>query len=93
MTRPINPPNELAGAVALLTATHQMLEGGLTGPQYAAIVDDTTAELWADRPVDAVRAVAYMGVRLASLFATHSGTDAETVLGFLGTEVASLPQA
>ncbi|MDH6432607.1 hypothetical protein M2158_001084 [Streptomyces sp. SAI-144] len=92
MTRAINPPNELAGAVALLTATHQMLEGGLTGPQYAAIVDETTADTWADQPVDAVRAVAYMGVRLASLFAAHTDTDVETVLGFLGAEVASLPQ-
>ncbi|MBE8471064.1 hypothetical protein [Streptomyces justiciae] len=92
MTQPPNGRAELAGAVALLTATHQMLEGDLTGPQYAAIVDDTTAELWADKPVDTVRAVAYMGVRLACLLAAHTDTEVETVLGFLGSEVASLPQ-
>ncbi|MFJ8822400.1 hypothetical protein ACIREE_11520 [Streptomyces sp. NPDC102467] len=88
----INAPAELAAGVALIAATHQMLDGQLTGPQYAALIDDTTAEQWADRPVDAVRAVAYLGVRIASLFATATDTDVETVLGFLGAEVASLPE-
>lgn len=91
-TREINGPAELAAGVALLTATHQVLDGQLTGPQYAAVVDDTTAELWASDPIDAVRAVAYLGIRLASLFATATGTDVETVLGFLGQETAQLPE-
>ncbi|MGY1499174.1 hypothetical protein ACW4TU_21745 [Streptomyces sp. QTS52] len=92
MTRPINAAADLRAGVALLTATHQMLEGGLPPAQYAAIVDDTTTELWPDKPVDAVRAVAYLGVRLASLLAAHTEQDIDTVLGFLGAEVASLPQ-
>ncbi|MFE5200000.1 hypothetical protein ACFQ93_40975 [Streptomyces sp. NPDC056601] len=92
MTQTVNGPAELRAGVALLAATHQMLDGHLTGPQYAAVVDDTTAELWADAPEDAVRAVAYLGVRIAALFATATGTEVETVLGFLGSEVASLPE-
>ncbi|WP_420035072.1 hypothetical protein ACN2WE_24000 [Streptomyces sp. cg28] len=92
MSRVINPPAELAAALALLTATHQMLEGQLTGPQFAALVDDTTAEQWSDQPVDAVRAVGYLGVRIASLLAAHTDRSVETVLGFLGQEIASLPR-
>ncbi|MFF2437945.1 hypothetical protein ACFVU4_27900 [Streptomyces sp. NPDC058107] len=87
----IKPTAELRAGMALLTATHQMLEGVLTEQQYAAVVEDTTAEHWADSPEDAVRAVGYLGVRIASLLALHTGQDVETVLGFLGSEVASLP--
>ncbi|MYW66280.1 hypothetical protein GTY65_19805 [Streptomyces sp. SID8379] len=91
--RDIDGPAELRAGLALLTATHQMLDGSLTGPQYARLVDETTTEHWADTPQDAVRAVAYLGVRIASLFATATDTDIDVVLGFLGCELASLPDS
>lgn len=85
------PAAELRASVALLAATHQLLGGQLTDEQYGALVDETTAEAWPDNPVDAVRAVAYMGLRACSLLATATGQDIDTVLGFLGQETATLP--
>ena len=87
-----HPAAELAAGVALINATHQTLTDQMTACQYAAVVEDITAEHWPDSPEDAVRAVAYMAVRLASLFAAATDTDVDTVLGFLGSEIASLPQ-
>jgi len=87
----VQPAAELRAGVALLAATHQLLDGQLTPDQYGALVDDTTAEAWTDNPIDAVRAVAYMGLRACSLLATATGKDVDIVLAFLGAEAASLP--
>jgi uncharacterized protein (DUF4213/DUF364 family) len=84
VTTPENAPAQLAAGVAILNATQQLLTGQMTDAEFAAVVDG-------EQPADAVRAVAYLGVRIASLFATATDTEVETVLGFLGAEVASLP--
>lgn len=85
------PAAELRAGVALLASAHQLLTGQLDEADYAAVVDSTTADTWSDNPVDAVRAVAYMGLRACSLLATATGTDVDTVLGYLGAEAAGLP--
>lgn len=89
----INPGAELRYGMTMLTATHQFLTGQLTDVQYGAIIEEATTDLAPQEPADLVRPCLYMGVRLASLFATATNTDVETVLGFLGSEVAALPES
>lgn len=93
MTTPTAPAAELRAGVAMLNAAHQVLNGQMTDTEFADTVTGLVTDLWPDQPTGAVWPVAYMGLRAASLFATATDTDVETVLGFLGAETASLPDA
>ncbi|WP_327429470.1 hypothetical protein [Streptomyces sp. NBC_01236] len=88
----INPGAELRYGMTMLTATHQYLTGQLGAAEFAAIIEEATDDLAPEGPADLVRPCLYMAVRLASLFATATDTDVETVLGFLGSEVAQLKE-
>lgn len=88
----INPGAELRYGMTMLTATHQYLTGQLSDVEYGTLIEEATEEYAPQEPADLVRPCLYMGVRLATLFATATGTDVETVLGFLGSEVALVPE-
>ncbi|WP_030342271.1 hypothetical protein [Streptomyces californicus] len=87
------PSAELGAGVAMLSAAHQVLNGTMTEAEFGEAVACLIEELWPGEESRAVWPVAYLGLRIAALFATETGTEVETVLGFLGTEVASLPNA
>jgi len=87
------PAAELKTGVAMLNAAHQVINGQMTETEFARTVTGIIQDMWPGEPSRAIWPVAYMGLRAASLLATNTGTDIQTVLGFLGTETASLPDA
>jgi hypothetical protein len=82
---------EIRTAIAILTAQYQVLNGQMSGTQFGACVTALVGEQWSDDPWEAVHAMAYTGLRLASLLSWSTGSTVAEILQNLGAEAATRP--
>ncbi|YCK39712.1 hypothetical protein ACNF49_38345 [Actinomadura sp. ATCC 39365] len=82
---------QLRAGVAVLTAAHQLRTRQICQDEYARVVAEVAADVFAEQPVQLVLPVSWLALKLAGLVGELTGNDTATVLAWLGAEAAGAP--
>jgi hypothetical protein len=90
--RPVDElADHLRAGVAVLTAAHQLHTRQIDQDEFARVVADVAADVFAEQPVQLVLPVSWLALKLAALVGEVTGNDTATVLAWLGSEAAGTP--